>query len=526
MDYNNLGTAQGRYQQCESLRENFLTRARDSAKLTLPTLIPPSGATGSTKYSTPYQGVGARGVNNLASKLLLSLLPANEPFFRLKMDDFVIKDLEIQGDEALKTSIEEGLSQIERAIMTDIETHGDRIAIFEALKHLIVAGNVLLNVEDEGIRVFPLSRYVIKRDPSGTVLEIITKETIAPNVLPEEIQQQVKDQLQGDEKTCDLYTHVCRRKDKFEIYQEVKGLEVPKSRGSYPIEKSPFIPLRFNRIDGEDYGRGYVEEYYGDLKSLEGLTRAIVEGSAAASKVLFLVAPNGTTRARKLGESPNGAIIEGSATDVTTLQVNKFADFNIAYQTMGRIEARLQHAFLMNASIQRDAERVTSTEIKFMAQDLEKAIGGIYSILSQEFQLPFITRKMAMMEKNKKLPRLPKTGVRPSIITGLEALGRGNDKSKLIEFLTTLTDTLGAETITKYINVSDAISRLATSEGIDPKGLIKSEEELSQEMEQQQMDMQQQQLQDVAAQAGTKIAGNIPPTTIGGALEQLQQQQG
>jgi len=526
MDYNNLGTAQGRYQQCESLRENFLTRARDSAKLTLPTLIPPSGATGTTKYATPFQGVGARGTNNLASKLLLSLLPANEPFFRLKMDDFVIKDLEIQGDEALKTSIEEGLSQIERAIMTDIETHGDRIAIFEALKHLIVAGNVLLNVEEEGIRVFPLSRYVIKRDPSGTVLEVITKESIAPNVLPEVIQQQVKDQMQGDEKTCDLYTHVCRRKDKFEIYQEVKGLEVPKSRGSYPIEKSPFIPLRFNRIDGEDYGRGYVEEYYGDLKSLEGLTRAIVEGSAAASKVLFLVAPNGTTRARKLGESPNGAIIEGSATDVTTLQVNKFADFNIAYQTMGRIEARLQHAFLMNASIQRDAERVTAQEIKFMAQDLEKAIGGIYSILSQEFQLPFITRKMAMMEKNKKLPRLPKSGVRPSIITGLEALGRGNDKSKLIEFLTTLTDTLGAETITKYINVSDAISRLATSEGIDPKGLIKSEEELSQEMEQQQMDMQQQQLQDVAAQAGTKIAGNIPPTTIGGALEQLQQQQG
>ena len=40
------------------------------------------------------------------------------------------------------------------------------------------------------------------------------------------------------------------------------------------------------------------------------------------------------------------------------------------------------------------------------------------------------------------------------------------------------------------------------------------------------MDMQQQQLQDASVQAGTKIAGNIPPTTIGGALEQLQQQQG
>ena len=526
MDYNNIGTAQGRYKQCESLREPFLERARDSAKLTLPTLIPPSNSTGTTKYSTPYQGVGSRGTNNLASKLLLSLIPPSSPFFRLKMDDFVIKDLEQEGDEALKTSIEEGLSQIERAILTDIETNADRVAIFEALKHLIVAGNVLLFVGDEGTRVFPLSRYIIKRDPNGNILEIVTLETIAPNVLPEVIQQAVKDIMRDDEKSCDLYTHVYRQKDKFVIYQEVKGLEVPKSRGTYPIDSSPYIPLRFNRVDGEDYGRSYVEEFYGDLKSLEGLTRAIVEGSAAASKVLFMVAPNGTTRARKLGESPNGAIIEGNAQDVSVLQVNKFADFRIAYDTMNRIEGRLQYAFLLNASIQRDAERVTASEIKLMAEDLEQALGGIYSILSQEFQLPFVKRKMAMMEKNKKLPKLPKEGVRPAIITGLSALGRGNDKNKIISFLTTLTETLGSETIQKFINVSDAVSRLATAEGIDPKGLVRTEEELAAEMQQQQAEMQQEQLNNVAAQASTKIAGNIPPKSIGEALQTYNQQQG
>ena len=112
----------------------------------------------------------------LASKLLLSLVPPNAPFFRLKMDDFVIK--EIEGDESLKTNIEEGLSQIERAIMTDIDVMSDRVAIFEALKHLIVAGNVLLFVGEDGIRVFPLSRYVVKRDPSGNVIEIVTKECL------------------------------------------------------------------------------------------------------------------------------------------------------------------------------------------------------------------------------------------------------------------------------------------------------------------------------------------------------------
>ena len=77
---------------------------------------------------------------------------------------------------------------------------------------------------------------------------------------------------------------------------------IPKSQGSFPIDKSPYIPLRFNRVDGEDYGRGYVEEYYGDLKSLEGLTRAIVEGVQKFYLWLFLMV---LLALEKLAESPN-----------------------------------------------------------------------------------------------------------------------------------------------------------------------------------------------------------------------------
>ena len=35
--------------------------------------------------------------------------------------------------------------------------------------------------------------------------------------------------------------------------------------GRYTIEKSPFLPLRYTRIDGEDDARGFVEEYLGAL---------------------------------------------------------------------------------------------------------------------------------------------------------------------------------------------------------------------------------------------------------------------
>ena len=386
-----------------------------------------------------------------------------------------------------------------------------RLCIFESLKHLIIGGNCLLFVSEEGLRVFPLERYVCKRDAMGHVLEIITKESIALSALPEDVLNVVKNQdksydLTNSENSCDIYTHICRRNKKWEVFQEAKGVKIPSSIGTYPIDKSPYIALRMSRVDGEDYGRGYVEQYIGDLKSLEGLTKSIVEGSAAASKVLFLCSPNGTTRASTLATAPNGAIREGSANDVSVLQVNKLQDFRVAYDSIARIEQRLQLAFLLNASVQRDAERVTAEEIRFMAEELESSLGGVYSILSQEFQLPFVVRKLQIMEKEKKLPTLPKGVVKPSISTGLEAIGRGNDRNRLVNFLRTLAETLGAEIIQQFVNVDDAIARLATSDGIDTKGLIKSKEDLEAEMQQKMQQMQMQQASQVVGDMATRAA--------------------
>ncbi len=473
-----MGTAESRYRELESKRLVYLERAREVSKFTIPSLVPPNGITATMKLETPFQGVGARGVNNLASKLLLALLPPNSPFFRLKVEDALLEQLE-DSDPGLKTEVENALSRIERSVMTEIETSSDRVAVFEVLKHLLVAGNVLVDMSrPEGMRVFHLDRYVVQRDPMGHILDIVIHETVAPIVLPKAIRKLIGDRIDGNEKTVNLFTMVKRNGNHWTVFQEVKGIVIPGTQGTYPLDRSPFIPLRGNRIDGEDYGRGYVEEYLGDLKSLEGLSRAIVEGSAAAAKVLFLVNPNGTTRAKTLAESPNGAIREGNAEDVTVLQVEKFNDFRIAYEQINKIEERLSYAFLLNSSIQRNAERVTAEEIRFMARELEDALGGLYSILAQEFQLPYVRRKIHQMEKTRKLPALPRESVKPMIITGLEALGRGHDLNKLDVFIGGLAQTLGPEILAQYLNLEDYIARRATAIGVDTKGLIKTREEI------------------------------------------------
>lgn len=504
-----------RYGQLESERLTFLNRARRAAELTIPSLLPKEGHTPTSEFITPFQAVGARGVNNLASKLLLALLPPNSPFFRLSIDEATLAMIAPNK----RGETEAGLAKIERTAMQEIETSALRVPTYEALRQLIVSGNALMYVPPVGgVRVFRLDRFVVKRDAMGNVLEIITKETVSPQMLPIEAKATLADPNDHGQRNIDLFTYCCRKDNFWEIYQEVSGNVIPDSYGRLPIDRSPFIPLRFNRIDGEDYGRGYVEEYFGDLASLEALSQAIVEGSAAAAKLLFLVRPNGTTKMRTLAEAPNGAFVQGNKDDVTVLTLEKSSDFRVAQETARQITERLAFAFLLNTSVQRDAERVTAEEVRYMAQELESALGGVYSILSQELQMPMIQNVMFRLENQGKLPPMPKDTIKPQIITGLEALGRGQDLNKLAQFLKFL-QPLGADIIAREMNIDDYIDRLGASLGIDTDGLIKSPEQKMAEaqaaQQAQQAAMMQQMMQEVVSKATPAVADGMVKQRIG-----------
>lgn len=509
----NKGRAKALYENLVPDRQPFLERAIDSSRLTIPTLIPPLGHTKSTKFYTPYQSVGARGVNNLASKLLQTLLPSNTPCFRLEIDEFVLEKL--GEDPSVQADVDSKLAKMERSVQNKIETEAIRVSAFEGIKHTLVAGNALLYMPlTGGMKVHHLHNYVLQRDPMDQLLDIVVKECASPAALSQEIQAMLgaADAEEGDgkdsrerEKTVELYTHITWDNGKWRVYQEVCGMVIPSSRGTYPAGKSPWIPIRMCKVDGESYGRGYVEEYLGDLKSLEGLSQAIVEGAAAAAKILFLVNPNGTTSMQDLADTPSGGFAEGNHEDVTVLQLEKYGDFRVTMETATKIEERLSFAFMLNSAVQRSGERVTAEEIRFMAQELEAGLGGVYSILSQEFQLPLVNRLMFRMQRTKELPTLPKGIVNPVIVTGLDALGRGNDLTKLDTFMQAVMQVPQAA---QAINWDNYMTRRATALGIDTAGLIKPPEQIAAEQQQ-------------AAQA--QLAQNVAPNAVnavGAAIKQ------
>ena len=321
-----------------------------------------------------------------------------------------------------------------------------------------------------------------------------------------------------DRKDVNIYTHLKRGPKKWAVYQECRGVKLPGSEGSYKPDACPWLPVRMYSIAGENYGRSFVELQLGDLGSLESLCQSLVEGSAVSAKVVGLVNPNGVTDPKALAESANGDMIEGNADDVAFLQVQKGADFQVVAAQIQRLEQRLKTAFLMMDGVRRDAERVTAEEIRVIAQELETGLGGVYTLISQEFQLPYIASRMATMTRQKRIPELPKGTVTPSIVTGFEAIGRGNDKQKLLEFLKAGAELMG-ESFLGLLNPQNAVTRLASAMGISTEGLVKDEEELAQE---RQAAQQQAQGQMMMEKLGPEALRQISGMAQAGNAEALQ----
>jgi hypothetical protein len=500
--------AKERYNKLSADRTQFLDMAVECSELTLPYLITrDDNFKGKRQLLQPWQSVGAKAVVTLAAKLMLATLPPQTSFFKLQVrDDKLGETL----DPQMRTELDLSFSKIERLIMDFIAASNDRVVVHQALKHLIVGGNALIFMGKDGLKHYPLQRYVVNRDGNGNVIEIITKELVDRKVLgiakaPEE--QGPNSNYDGPvEDDAEVYT--CVKLDessgRWMWHQEVDDMILDGSRSTAPKNASPWLVLRFNTVDGEDYGRGRVEEFIGDLRSLNGLSQALVEGASVASKVIFLVSPSSTTKPQTLSKAGNGAIIQGRPEDVGVVQVGKTADFGTAAQLSSQIEKRILEAFLvMNV---RNAERVTAEEVRLTQLELEQSLGGLFSLLTVEFLVPYLNRTLLILQRSNQIPRLPKDVVRPKIVAGINSLGRGQDNESLTRFLATVAQTLGPEALARYINPTEAVSRLAAAQGIDVLNLIKTQEQMQEEMAMLQQQQAQKSLIDQTGQlAGTPL---------------------
>jgi len=501
-------SALGRWQELNAKRRGFLRRVEGYASVTIPKVCLPDGVDQSTEsIQHDYQSVGAQAVNHLLNKLMLAMFSPSQPFFRLDPNKALSDKLAAQGitDAQLRDALVGG----EQRALRVLDQRAVRPKLYEALKHLIITGNVLLDRTDpDAIRVMGLKRYIAKRSVSGRLIEVMIHE----KVMYDELEDKVREVTPGHqpESLVDFIRwYKWSGADKaWTVTQHVGEQELPADFShSWTEEKFPIHALVWDLADEHDYGTGLVEDYAGDFGTLSTLSEAEVKAAILASDYRWLANPSGITDVAQFKTSQTGDVLAGKKDDLTLVSLVGSGALEQLGKSTDKYIRRIGMAFLLGTAVTRDAERVTAEEIRMQANELETALGGVYTRLSVDLQLPLVMWLLDAIKID-----VQGTDLEPTIITGLAALSRTADAQNLMMFLN---DMAGMATmpdpVLRRLNMEAVMSTAAASRGISASKYVRPEAEVKAEMAQEQQALADQQAQGEMAKAGAQAAAQPDP---------------
>ncbi len=488
------GAIRSEFEKADALRAGVLARAREYSQLTLPMLLPDAGLRDTSEALKAYQALGADGITNLVGKTVVALFSL--AWFRFKASAKVAAlRIALASEAAVQQALDEFEATLytrELQIRSKLDTTGYRAKMRVLLEHIFVLGNGLMRMGDDYVyRCYRFDNFVQKRSSSGRILWLITVEKKDPLELTDEqfaAAELDRDDYAGKDaiaRMVDLYSRCAWQPASrtWVIEQELKGHTV----GTSEERISPYLAVGYAEVPGEDYSRGRVEELVGDLRSFNGLNKAILDGMVGAAKMLLGVdETKGWTPAD--AAKPNLSIITGRVTGDTIdgmgfLKAEKNADFSVAMQHAATIEKRLGKQLLMESTIQPEGERVTAYQVGRIARELEGALGGTYSQIADELQKPFLDRVIYQMERdNLLMPVNPKLAeqIDVQVLTGLEALGREIELEKTQVALQILAPIPGA---LQRFRPEWLVNTVLRGAGIDTTEALKSKEEMQEEQE-------------------------------------------
>lgn len=506
------GPIAARFDHDDGARAQLLQEARICAALTKPWVLPPLDQAPNQKLPETYQSVGSRGVTNLEGRMLMALYPPDMPWFQIALDGAIDHDPDVPDE--LKQQFREVFFLIELLVQSvlesaNLQTDGNRRpASFrsrkrQAISQVLITGDCLEQLTDDyRLRVFRRDMYVTCRDSSGDVLYHIIKELIDPLGLDDVTlnlaginRDDIKEKPLAERMTP-LYTNVEWQPQSrvWVVTQEINGKSVRVSEEAV----SQFFSTPFELVSPEHYGRGFVEQNRGDLRTLNELELRMLDFAALASKVVPCIDENSNVRnedlAKPSGEPIRCRVSNGVVQDVAFLQTNKITDFGIVYQQAERKRKDLGAAMLMESETQPRGERVTAYQVQRVAQELDGALGGVYAPIADDQQVPLLRRVLWQLRRDRLMPALPEKSVSIKVLTGIAALGRATKASQILS-VTDAMMKLGERAMAR-VNMDVLINTISRYSGIDEPGLIKTPEQVEAETR-----------AALAAQAQAQIAG-------------------
>lgn len=483
-------------------------KCKQYAEYTLPGLfVDPMVQKASVRHD--FQSAAALLVNSLASKLTRALFPPGVPFFKSTISAALRT---AAGNSGLSIQeLENTLKQSDQQATERLFLNATTAALTQALKLLIVTGNVLLYRDRDAadISIWSLHSFTVRRKSNGKWRTVILKQRFAVDELPEDIRKDYIAKRPGASdnmsQQVDLYTRIEKHpgdvNPRVEVTNEIEGYTVG-GKSSYPEHLCPWVVATWNLPSGRHYGSGLVEDYTGDFAKLSLMSEQLGLYELESLSILNLVDEAAGSVVDDYEKADTGDFVRGKVNGVTSYERGDYQKINAVNASLMSLLQRLSQAFMYTANT-RHAERVTAEEIRNTAQEAEEMLGGVYSLLAEQVQVPLAY--LALYEvSDELLAGLVGKHYRPEILTGIPALTRAILVQNMLAFSQEAVVIVPAMTqLDPRIDKLKLLDVLYNAKNIDTRLIFKDPDVLAQEAAaQRNAAIQQQDTAQLLSEAG------------------------
>tara|TARA_R100000808_G_scaffold15607_2_gene35916 strand:+ start:5640 stop:7256 length:1617 start_codon:yes stop_codon:yes gene_type:complete len=493
------------WSKLDSDRQGTLEQARLAALLTKPYVLPPKDQKANETLPPNFQSRGARGINNVGSRLTLALYPNGLPFMAFTLDPEVVNSQTI--DPQIVQMAQQEMFLYARKLMASLEQQSMRLEMedhrrqlsFRAHKartidQILITGDTLEYMQPNyQMQLYRRDMYVTARDGAGNILFHVIREKIdAASLEPAMFARTGLDQdhrrnPDPTERIVDRYCWVNwdYASRKWLVRHEVNDKIILESEEAV----TPYFSTTFELVEGEDYGRGFVESMVmGDLRSLDEMEMRRLDLLALATnwKIVkdraSMVADDSLLSAT--GSIITGARVDGGVVqDIATLSHGDPRDFALLTAGIQDKRADTGKSMLVESEAVRNAERVTTFEIQRNVTEINSILGGLYIPIADEQHMKMTARLSWQYNRDHGIALPQDLTGRPSVqmksLTGLSALNDAANAEKLLSGLAILQQ-LG-EPALGMIDMNVMTRLLLREVGIHEPGLIKTDEQLAAE---------------------------------------------
>lgn len=498
-------TGKSLWETMTSTRSSMMARKERQAEATIPSALPDCNYNSENEaLTTGSTSLGMQGATNMVNKLMLAMFAPGVSFMRLELEPkakaALMEQLQLQDDSLLTNVLAEG----EREALRVLEQSGSRPQLYEGLTALVCVGDVLMDLSDDaGISFISLRDYAVERNRKGTVLRIVFREITRVQDLEDDAQEEYRRAVptcKAHDKVT-VYTTVRLTRGMYRSTVYVEDVELsPRHSGKWKPENLPYRALSWRLPLGQHYGVSLAEDYSNDLGVHDIVSEAMSDGAVLAAQFRWACNPGGMTNPEDLEKGVNGAVVPADPDDLKLIFANMGQQLNTIQGIEEIYARRLGRGFLLNSAVTRNSERTTAEEIRIQANELEQSLGGVYSRLAIDMQGPIARWQLRAANIN-----VRGTQIRPTIITGLDALSRSAELQRMMGFLGDVATLAEIPQETRLmLNEEPIISDMAAGRGVNRSKYVATAEEITRRRQEQAQAQASQQAVEAGIEAGAQ----------------------